>query len=423
MKDTVLEMRISALENRLENALHCQRIFKEAFVEPLFQRVSRHEDLVLFLEKNICLEANHYQTKLREMRKSHIENESDAFLFQLWDDYYNIYSNSHGIFAECLELIGGVAIRDYDLNANIYKIADELIFSCSRQCSNPWNSITVPTLHGSREKARTNIIGHRFLDLSIWSLPYLIREYSFILLDDNKKLKDSFESIISNIINPSANHEDRQRFNTRYQVFFSDLFATYFMGPSYPCSIIFKYANPFSRRIKDNPNDEERVFIIINMLKKLNTQQADFISPPLAPLIEMLEKNWNVTLNEIYQDGKYYTERIAPQIQNDLCHLTDDIHKLFIRHLIAAIGYPVNAKSEGWMIAQDWYLEWEKQLKERREISKTPSFDYTSKLRDVFNAAWLCRLNNPDYANSIADAALSLCEEIITSQRQYTGIS
>ncbi|MDD2754503.1 MAG: hypothetical protein PHS80_03130 [Methanothrix sp.] len=425
MNDAVLCARIDALKHNLEGALQCQNLFKEDMSKNIYQHISWKIMLFALLDGTIGVEATKYISELKNIHETISKHGSDnIILCQAWANYYNIYNNSQKIFLECLELIGSIAIRNYRLDSNIYKIADELIKNCSLNCTGDlWYSIVVPAHQESKEKTKTSIIRHRFPDWSIWSIPILVREFGNILLD-HKKFETFFNEEIEYItrMGKSAYQKGDQnmprwKVENYFRAIFSDAFATYFMGPAYAFSTIFQRLNPCSCNLEDyHPTDKERAYVIIFMLKMLNKEEIkNGINSPYEKIIETLEEKWNSFINEVDPQEGFYREDVLNKIVNDICIQLGNALRTPAR-------YPSTGEFDGWGIAQNWYIEWEKQLRKDGMSGKiliTNKVYPNSKLRDVFNAAWLCRVNNPEYVKIIADAAMQLSEKIINQQEHF----
>ena len=64
---------------------------------------------------------------------------------------------------------------------------------------------------------------------------------------------------------------------------------------------------------------------------------------------------------------------------------------------------------------------WEEEIKRGESLLSLPDVLATSKLRDALNAAWLCRLYQPDSVVKIDGAAQELCNAILEKQKRGFG--
>jgi hypothetical protein len=80
------------------------------------------------------------------------------------------------------------------------------------------------------------------------------------------------------------------------------------------------------------------------------------------------------------------------------------------------VKYAHNADKFGWRVAEKWKKTWEEQLKKLDVLQiLANNMSDSNSLRDVLNAAWLCRLDNPDDKSTaaIADAACRLSQTLL----------
>jgi hypothetical protein len=84
--------------------------------------------------------------------------------------------------------------------------------------------------------------------------------------------------------------------------------------------------------------------------------------------------------------------------------------------------YPPSGEN-GIEVAEEWAKVWQEQSATGERLS-IPELSPQSTLRDVLNAAWLCRIRGePDEVDQIAEAAYLLCEQIINPEAAEAGTS
>ena len=149
MTDSILTARLDVLEQSVRRADERG----PSWWEPLQLQQPRvvQEGLTMAMTK----QARERQKALNEIRSKliQVEQMDDAvakqhLLEEAWHNYAEVYEQCQEFFGECLEVIGGVALRDSGLEGRIYQLADDLINNCLKQSTNIVSSVapTVPAL-------------------------------------------------------------------------------------------------------------------------------------------------------------------------------------------------------------------------------------------------------------------------------------
>jgi hypothetical protein len=200
----------------------------------------------------------------------------------------------------------------------------------------------------------------------------------------------------------------RKRAEAHLNELCADAFATYYMGPSYPCAAIHLRLSPGPTvDDDDHPSDLKRAYVILRMLHRMNDDAGD--PPVYKPVLEELEREWELAgarAGATALDGAT-TERLDKFIA--------DVWDTFGLRLIASALYPTSGG--GWNIAESWMREWN--AKYGRETLAIPSsIPPNGKLRDALNAAWTFRLfhQEPEAVVEITKAALDLCQRIVDAE-------
>lgn len=108
-----------------------------------------------------------------------------------WRQYVKIQRRSEHIFRECLELLGGLALRDRITDEHICRFADELIKESARAVGRPF-SFAIPTLAETLSSALRRVASVRFPDWHLWTLPLVAHEYGQVLIEDHTKCAGSW---------------------------------------------------------------------------------------------------------------------------------------------------------------------------------------------------------------------------------------
>lgn len=356
------------------------------------------------------------ETLLKHLQNIHGKQD----LREAWQDYAKAYEHSQEIFRECLEFLGGLAFRDKLLDESICEVSDELIRNCKSTILGP-PSLTVPAPQGALTKTLGRIIRLRFPEWTIWTLPFTAHEYGHVVVDEVEALKKFVEEEVtpwvsqyrkSQRLSEYGEERAKKRAKAHLHVLLADAFATYTMGPAYAYAAFLLRFNP-SDAYADcdkHPADAKRVLVVFGMLNRMN-EEAQGVSPPYRDVIEHLGKEWERMLERAGPSGGL--EASDKTFLNDL---VDDVLKKFKDAFVDQAQYR-HTGEDGWHIARQWGEIWQGQLK-KGEFLPIPEVSRTSKLRDALNAAWLCRIANPNKIEEIAGAARELCKKIIDEQRK-----
>lgn len=398
MKDSILIARLDALQQKLVRV--------EKWLNLGLQGVQVDQELLDSLDYGINQEARRQANAVgRVLRKLENAGENDdETLEKAWLKYAEIDAQSQDIFQECLELIGGLAIRDNEITRNFYWVADELIRNCARTSTgSPWLSFTVPAQREreAMKKVMGRIVRLRFPEWTIWSLPLTAHEYGHEVVQE----KDLRSKVGEQAEEWNQYHLDE---------ILADSFATYTMGPAYACTAISLRLNP-SGAYTDNYNrlaDAKRAHVIFSMLWRMNDEannESQFDRDPYKDIIMRLEQQWKTVLGRIKLPGELGAV--------DAKRLEDLVDKI-IGEIFPDVFRPpgeYHHGEHGWKLATTWANRWYTQLEANQNLD-IPDLSKAyplPELRDALNAAWLCRSRSEqDKVKEITEAAYTLCNEI-----------
>jgi hypothetical protein len=358
------------------------------------------EDLGASLDGTIGQEARFQAGEAEELRKK-LENglPEGTTLHNAWESYGKLVKSSQPIFREALELIGGLAIRNKELDTGVYGLADELVRYCAEaSIGDRRASITIPAHQETVDKTLARIIRLRFPEWTIWTLAFTAHEFGHIVTRDNERLQQFV------LAQPS----DWGRY--LLQEILADTFATYTMGPAYACAAVLLRFNPpiVSDVTPGYLGDAKRAHAVFTMLHKMGKEAAGKVDAnPYEKIEQCLEQQWQAVLNQSEPNNW-----IEPKDKERLGDLVDAIWRQFSRTLRPTARYSHEANS--WALAKAWGQHWLDELEADQQLT-IPKVSSTHKVRDALNAAWVCRVySGPEKADYIAKAAYKLCNEIMT---------
>ncbi len=411
---------------------------------------------------------------IRQVLEGHPAANDPRSGFDPWARYTSVYAMSQQIFRACLELIGGLALRDKLLDERICQFADELIASCAKAMLK-YGWLTVPAQHEALSRTLARVIHLRFPEWTIWTLPLSAHEYGHVALDEIRELHEFVEEEARRLLDvpPGARLDADDpvlpklaRAEHHLRVLMNDAFATYMVGPAYACAAILLRFDPVVASAKEHvhPADARRADVVLGMLDRMDAgSRAD----PYTPVISRLRDDWQRTVvaagpaaappskttenlsvaldmvlgmleqaEEREQDGaapgsalaadvRARWEQIVAQAVPAAADLepaeqdvTIDVEAVLNRldsvfDVLPGVRYPEQG-DEGWEVAVEWCEGWLEQLQAGEPLTPPANLTSESKLRDALNAAWLCRLRvTPDKVPGIAKATYDLCDLIV----------
>lgn len=343
-------------------------------------------------------------------------------LKEAWAQYAQIHQVSQTYLRECLEITGSLAIRNKELDSRIFYIADALIRSCL-QISGADSSYYV-MVHGVEDtlsRTRTRIIRLRFSEWTLWDLPLAAHELGHVVImqqlieetrpdyEETRKLTNFRDLLRTSLL--EREHELAEKAAetwaaTRVRVLLADAFATYIMGPAYASAAIMLRLNPAFPAQRDRPSDVDRAEVILSVLRALNDRAG--IPKPYTDVITALQQAWQSAATQAADTVVLDTPTSA---------WLSELAAEFVRTVAPAFLYNGAIYPDGgWTTAQQWAAAWQDRRKRNADL-RVPEPE--GKLRDVLNAVWLYRLQQPlDDHREVGTVGQKLCTEIIEEPKR-----
>jgi hypothetical protein len=344
----------------------------------------------------------HNLEQISEKKKQAEEKEKSdpkaaAELMQkVWgEDFRNINKNSQRIFEEYIDFLGGLALRDTNVDLGICQIADALIQKWVEAAEIDWRSLTIPSRQDRLEMSLAHIIRLGFPEWTIWALPLIAYSFGQFLIQSDK---------LENWYIPETPSDDLGKVHMRN--FLADAFATYAMGPAYIYAAVLLRFDPLTayEDQQDQPASAKRAHVLFTMLRRMNEESEGYV---YEEVIEQLEAEWKAVLLQVQPPGT-----LLEKDEKQLERWVDDLWAYLNRG--DDTNYYLKYPGDFWGQLKGWY---EKLLQGNVEdIDPNDTVD----LRNVLNAAWLCRIKQPDKTEEIAKAAIMLWERAKEPSREPT---
>jgi hypothetical protein len=157
------------------------------------------------------------------------------------------------VFAEYVDLVRGVLLRDSGLDHDLCRIADELVRLWGRFKDYMWRSFTIPASHERLDVSSARLIRIGFPEWSIWSLPLTAHEFGHVFADRHDRMRILVERQTTDVLEASE-----------LRTWVADAFATAVMGPAYVWAAILLRVDPTSGA------DHRRVMVMFETLRLID---------------------------------------------------------------------------------------------------------------------------------------------------------
>jgi hypothetical protein len=329
---------------------------------------------------------------ISEIDKAQTRSAADA-----WVDYRTkIRDASDALFAEYVEFLGGLALRDTGLgglwptsepheaeyNRDVCQMADDLIQRIyGIGGGDLWHSMVVPGRRDAAARTDTRVIRLGFPDWTVWAVPLAAFEFGQVVVDVNR-LVDDFPPDPG----PGLTTDE-------LKVALADAFATYVMGPSYAMASIFTRLEPVPAPVGDVSDETdagrarlthaERIEVVFRTLRFMDTDDA------YATVVDDLRERWSRSLEH---------NGVQPPPESPRVAVWTDYMCEFLARNASLIKYEAGR----WRsVITDWPA--------LSQLASEGRLEPEEDVRDVLNAAWFQRIQeDPPKWREIAICAITL---------------
>lgn len=305
---------------------------------------------------------------------------------QAWAQYgERVQAQAQAYFAEYVDLVTGLALRNVGFDEGVCQLADELMSSYTFKVGAHYELLALPSRQKAVSMTWARIIRLGGPEWSLWALPFAGHEFWYVIAGQTIDAQRTVAGV--DVSSPQA------------QECLADAFATYAMGPAYACACVLLQLDPCSAFTDDAENaaDDTRAHAIFTMLEQMDELRPE--APSYGELRRDLQMEWNRAVAYLRLPGEPQAER-----KEQLGRAIQGVFQLLQER--TAGGFSLDA----WNGIQ----EWPDQLASADpSIAVSPAHE----LRQVINAAWLARLKYPDKASEIAGRAQQLWQRIVEKNK------
>ena len=332
----------------------------------------------------------------------------------VWRQLTNLGSAARSTSQEILAVLQGGALRDAEEDGGIYAIADGLVQEVANAIGEEWAGLTIP---GERDviATRSAIIRLTFPEVSIWDLPVTLHEYGHYVAP---RILNELGQIPFNLLCEGAGSAAERAHITEL---FADLFASYTAGPAFACNLVLLRLDPAARgATKDNsthPSFDRRVKLALRVLADRSGEIDD---PKWTSLVDELGAAWQRSREDATPpDDEESSAKLDKKFADPGAVAQPDDDRLFKRLYGIAERVP-NGRYRGWRKAR--LLVQSMAPAPTRGRPRAPAeLDEGTTIRDVLNAAWLARVEQPNASFDIEERARLNCRAILEKTQDRQG--
>jgi len=312
----------------------------------------------------------------------------------------NLQTATDRVLSEYLALALGAMARAANADLGACDEADRFIQELAGRIDRRFARPTVPGDHEHLHRA-ADVVRRRVPDHGLWDLPVMAHEFGHVVVS-GLQAYDAVHDTIRRPVEPWL-----QRFTgpQRQQAteLFCDVFATYALGPSYPCTLVLHRLDPTASAVAEqtstHPGDASRVYACLWTLRKMQDGQKG----PYSRFLGRLSAAW-----QALQDGAEQRARVDKQAERALisdlsaCWVTLEKNLGSVRYEWSASVRDLVGVLEGGKTVPD-------------------SGDYSS--ADVLNAAWFVRLDAWSSGSHLRDECEQDARSLLQAawERQRSG--
>jgi hypothetical protein len=313
-----------------------------------------------------------------------------------WDAFHKQADEVNtSLFAEYVDFLGGLALRDREFDAGISRVADELLRTY--MANRPKDAmLAIPTRRQATAMKQARIIRIAFPDWTIWGLPATAHEFwrAFARETVAPDLRSTLRKATKNIAD---------EVELKFGDCLGDAFATYTMGPAYALfaiCLLLNPAHPYAPAV-DGVADDVRVRSICHMLDMMDSKSQ--VIRPYAKIRERIENAWAEAIDQSGGRQNAVDDKLLSDEKKRVETLVEALFKT-----PGAAFSPFTEQM--WGEAQGWVQHL---LAEKWEQIQIPQ---GAELRHVLNAAWLARVAENRPADlDITVAANKLKEKVVSA--------
>ncbi|MGY5893007.1 hypothetical protein [Blastococcus deserti] len=425
----MLQLRIEALGQHLDQAQD-PSVWKQQLELEKFNVDNQLWDIAV---EYIHSEATDLKDRLDNLDAALRENKTSER--SGWAEYARLQTASEEVFRECLDLLGGLALRDRFQDERICRIADEYIKELASDTRRR-PSFSILGLEAQLSSTLRRVVTMHFPEWTLWTLPLVAHEYGQVVIEESGLRKFADEITAERLAAAGGKGGDqaadgppedtdeevrraaKEQERRRVRIALADALATLLAGPAYAYAALLLRLNPLNDGAH-TVSDRERAATILAVLREMN-RTVPGKPPPHGEIVDRLEAYWRQSVDAAYGPSAEPAPLVNPA----------RVRKAFSKHIVGSQLALYEAEHSAR--ARTWAAAWLVQLKQGAPLTP-PEHSHREHIREALNAAWRARVDatrdleppQGDEAQrrvmALGEVGLDLCESIIESRGPEGG--
>lgn len=269
--------------------------------------VLRNTDVDINIRDHVTDQLEELADVERLLTEADTAEDGHALLASAWERYVERLEVGRKLFAEYVDLVRGVLLRDARLDKDLCRIADELIRPLGRFRDNNWNSITIPAAREGEGVARMRLVRIGFPEWTVWTLPLVAQEIGHFFANRHPRMARLVATV----------SESYGVAETDVRHWITEAFATGVLGPAYAWAVLFLRAD------RESEQDRMRVAVILRTLEALDDQALT----TYASARQRIAREWSAALRQRPQDEPAAPPVIAEEMREALGEVVEATRK------------------------------------------------------------------------------------------------
>jgi hypothetical protein len=183
----------------------------------------------------------------------------------VWDDYEKVLNTDcQDLFADYVDFLGGLTLRDTALDDQVCSITDALLTEIP---GGRMKHLAIPSRRPTLNSAMTKLVKLGFPEWTIWNIPLV--GYEIGLAHTPKAMGRRL------IARTAASLPDRSP--DTQAVLVAEAYAAYTIGPAYGCAAtLLRFQPNHDSALEERPSDVDRAAVILAVLDRTGRQAAGF---------------------------------------------------------------------------------------------------------------------------------------------------
>jgi hypothetical protein len=217
-----------------------------------------------------------------------------------WAQFGKLQAEAWELMKECLAFLEGALVRKAGIDGGVCDLADAMLYELSEKTDMCWQRFTLAAA-GEFFSTISGIIRLRYTDTDIWNLPIAAHEFGHFV-SSTGIFKEEFDEITR------VQKGKKPSYESHLRELFSDLFATYALGPSLVLNCALLRFSPVGayQEASTHPSASQRIWWMLETLAKMDESEGN---PTHNAVAAEVKEAWTAAVkaageNEVLSDDE-----------------------------------------------------------------------------------------------------------------------